>query len=56
MRDVGAYFNEKYCVLCGEMTQTFFAQKIQQMFIAWPATLHHWQVRDGRRVSAVDAS
>ena len=56
MRDVGAYFDEKYCVLCGEMTQAFSAQTIQQMFIAWPAILHHWQVRGGRRVSAVGAS
>jgi hypothetical protein len=56
MRDIGAYFDEKYCVLCGEMTQAFSAQTIQQMFIAWPAILHHWRVRNGRRVSAVGAS
>lgn len=56
MRDVGTYFDEKYCVLCGAMTQAFTAQTIQQAFIEWPALLHHWRVRGGRRVSAVGAS
>ena len=56
MRDVGAHFDEMYCVLCGEMTQAFTALTIQQLFIAWPAILHHWRVRGGRRVSVVGAS